>query len=67
MDCQNVAGSWELNFMFTGLLRYSTRHFITLLNIRWDANSWIRVTHEIHKHFSPSINDDFTVSCFSIG
>ena len=27
VDCQNVAGSWELNFMFTGLL-YTTFYYL---------------------------------------
>ena len=47
--------------MSNGLLHYNARQFITLINIRWDVNSWVRVTDEIHEHLSPTNNDDSSV------
>ena len=32
----------------------------TIKHVRGDINSWVRVTYEIHKHWSPT-NDDSTV------
>jgi hypothetical protein len=31
------------------------------MHVRGDVNSWVRVTFEIHEHWSPTNNDDFTV------
>ena len=46
---------WRL----TDLLHYNyyARQFITLLNVGGDFNSWVRVTHKIHEHWSPTNND----------
>ena len=45
-----------------GLLHYNyTGQFITLLNVRRDVNSWVRVTPEILEHRSPTNSKDRTV------
>ena len=36
--------------MGIGLLYENARQFITLINIRGDINSWVRVTHETHEN-----------------
>ena len=45
----------------TGFRHYNARQFITSLNVCGDVNSWVRVTHEIHEHQSPTKNNDSTV------
>lgn len=49
------------------------RHFISnwfvalpciLANVRGDVKTWLRLTPEIHQHFIPKNNHDFTVSDF---
>ena len=39
----------------TGLLHYNARQFITLLNIRWDVNSWVRARNP--RTINPKNND----------
>ena len=48
VDCQNFAGSWGHNFMDNSFVasQYKTIHCFVWGN----TNSWLRVTHEIHKH-----------------
>ena len=38
----------DVSSWVTGLLNYNARQSITLLNICWEVNSWVRVTHGIH-------------------
>ena len=49
----------------TGLLHFSARQFMTLLNVCGDINSWVSVTHKIHEHCGPppppTNKDDSTV------
>ena len=45
----------------TGLMHYNARQFNTLFKVHGDANSWVRVTHEIHEHLTPTNNDDSTI------
>ena len=59
VDRQNLAGSCGRILWVTGLLHYNSRQFITLF--RGDMNSCLRVTHEIHEHFSLLNIDDSTV------
>ena len=51
---------WDVISWVTGLLHYLVRWFITLLYVYGDVKSWIRLTHNIHEHWSPT-NDDSTV------
>ena len=40
----------DVSSWVTGLLDYNARQSISLLNICWEVNSWVRVTHGIQKH-----------------
>ena len=42
--CQNFAGSNRRSYFMgnSGLLHYNVRKFITLLNIHWDENVWVK-------------------------
>ena len=50
---ENFLVRWDIILWVTGLLYYNGRWFITMLNVRWVVTSWVRVTHEIHEHWSP--------------
>ena len=43
------------------MLHYNARQFITLLKVHGEVNSWVRVTHEIHEHWTSMNHDDSTV------
>ena len=45
----------------TGFRHNIARQFTTSLNFCGDVNSWVRVTHEIHEHQSPTKNNYSTV------
>ena len=42
-----------LGGLLRGMLHYKVRQFITLLNVREDVNSLVRVLHVIHEHQTP--------------
>ena len=61
---KNVLVCWDIILWVTGLLYYNGRWFITMLNVRWDINSWVRVTHNPRTLIlppAPMNNDDSTV------
>ena len=53
---------WDIILWVIGLLHYYLRQFITLLYIRGEVNSCVRVNHKIHHHWSPTSNDNSTVT-----
>ena len=64
VDCKHFAGSctWGRNFVGNWFVHYNyTGLFLTLLNVRRDVNSLVRVTPEIHEHRSSTNNNDYTV------
>jgi hypothetical protein len=56
---QNFTGSWGRNFMGNLYIYKKWKQ------IRWNLTSWVKVTQEIHEHWSPMNNDDSTVFCLT--
>ena len=63
---KNLPVRWDVVLWITALLHYNARQLYTLLNIRGDITSWVRVIHEIIKHYSSTNNDNSTVDVHSI-
>ena len=57
---------WDVVLWITGLLHYNARQLCTLINIHGDVTSWVRVIHEIIKHYSSTNFDNSTVDVYSI-
>ena len=54
----------EVISWLTGLWHYNARKFISSLNVRWDVNLWVRVTHEIYDYQPPTNNSTVIPQCF---
>lgn len=64
VDYQRFTGLLEGIFLSIVLLRYNARKCISLLHTCGDVNLWVDLTiNEIHQHWSPTNNDESTVSC----
>lgn len=55
---QTFPGSWGGNFVGSNF--YFVNKYLTnaCIHVRGDLNSYARVTHECHEHWSPTNNDD---------
>ena len=63
---KNLPVHWDVALWVSGLLHYNTIQLYTLFNIYGDVTSWVRVIHEIIKHYSSTNNDNSTVDVYSI-
>ena len=63
VDCQEFGGSCGHTFVGNCFFFCITMqgNSMILLIVRVDVNSWVRVSHKIHKHWSPTNNEDSTV------
>lgn len=61
MGSKKIPGSLGHNFV--GYKFYFVNEYYTnaSINVRVGVNSWTRATHESHKHWSSTNNDDSTV------
>ena len=44
------------------MIKNDVKKFGLLIKVRGHVNSWVRMTHEIHEHQSPTNNNDSTVN-----
>lgn len=66
VDCLTFSCSWGRDFVGNCLVALQCKSIHYFVNVWRDINSRERITHETHEHWTPTNNEDSTVSYFTL-